>query len=247
LAVYFDKGVALAVTTTSSPAAPTVVPVGSALLLFISSNTAAVTNISDTPATAAGYTLLGSTTGGGGLVGKLYGKYPAGPADNLAAVAFTGITGGTKGVAQTVAYVPNSGGVLTLAGGSMGADTNTTTSAFAVTGSSATSRTYSPNDLIYCYYDAITPANTYSAAMLTVTLTQAGATIGTATSRLGGLSGTNTLSFGLSDAAVTAGGTGAPSVSGTITTATGATAGGVAAFVFIQETPNPIIVLAPRR
>lgn len=241
MVVYAAQGGAVAVTTAAAPTAPVGVLAGDALLLFISSNTASLANISDTPATTAGYTPLGSTSGGG-LVAKIYGKCPAVASDSGAAVSFTAITSGTKGVAQILRYTPNAGGKLSVTG-TAGSDTDTTTTAFSATGTSVTSDT---DDVFYCYWAAVAPTGTYTAAIAStaVALAQAGATVGTRTGRLAALTGTNTISYGCADARMTAGGTGAPSVTGT---ATGANAGGPAAFVFIDERSMPILVLPPRR
>jgi epidermal growth factor receptor substrate 15 len=76
---------------------------------------------------------------------------------------------------------------------------------------------------------------TYTGGLTGTSTTQAGATLATHTPRTSGSAATSTIRYVLTDAAVTTGGTGAPTYAGT---ATGANAAGSTAFVVIREVAN---------
>ena len=221
---YVAQGGAVAVvTSTAAPTYPAGIAAGDLLILFVCTEVA----IQGTP--PAGWTVLGSgIQTGGGLSVTTWTRISDGTETGTQNV--TGITGNTRGVAWISAYHPAAAGVLN-AEYRTGADTDSSSTAISASGSSWTTAV---DNRFVSLTGMITSTGSYSASATGLSLTSAGSTV-TQTARFAGRTASNVIYYGQSDAAVTAGGTGAPSFTATAATATGATAAGMVAFVRISE------------
>lgn len=223
---FVNNSSPVAVTTTGSPAYPASLAAGDLIVLWMSSD---VTGLASTAAISAGFTVLVAPTTGGSLTTAAWVKTATGSETGTIAVT---ATSGTKGVSFMAAYRPDTG--YTMAATSTIGTDSTADASFLATGSSWSTAT---GDWVACFLMHITPTGTYSGNDTNVlnNLSQSGATF-TDTPRLLGRSGTNTLYYNFNDAAVSAGGTGAPSWgTSTVATATGATATGQALFVKLAQ------------
>jgi len=147
----------------------------------------------------------------------------------------TGLTSGTKGAAWVQVYRPVMGGTLDVTFTS-GLDTDTTSAAYSASGSSWAALL---DDRIVAFDLSNTTVGTYSGSASVPTVTHAGATVTGSTSRFTGVTGTSTVNYNSTDAAVSASGTGAPTFTATMTTATSAHGAGPTIFARITETMPP--------
>src|SRR5215207_6306162 len=222
-AQYIAQGGAVAVTTSCAPAYPAGIAAGDVAVASVSSDSTTA------PATPGGWTHRLSTTGSG-MTLHTYTRTLTG--SETGTVSFTGITGGTKGAAYIAAYEPATpSNVLTYIAITSGTDSDTSSTAFSATGSSWTVTT---DDRIVAPAVSLAPSGSYAGSWSGQTVSNAGATL-SSTARFGGRTGTNTISYGLQDASVSSGGTGAPTVACTCNGANGA---GVAHFIQIRESTS---------
>lgn len=218
---YVAQGGASAVTTATAPAYPAGIASGDLLLLFVSSDSS---SIGSAP---AGWTLLGATQTGGGMSCRAWWRTSAGTETGTQTI---NVTGGTKGVAFITAYRPATGGNTLTPTAFYASDTDATSNAIAMSGSSTTSAT----DNLWVFSVAtVTTASTYTGSATSVSLTQTGATV-SQTARFAGRTGTNTVYYGHVDAGVTSGGTGTPNYSSTAA-GTGTNAAGSGVFIKVVE------------
>lgn len=189
----------------------------------------------------AGWSQVGATVSGGGMLKACFGKIADGT-ESSTAFTVSGLTSGTKGEGYIVRLtLGQAGDTVVFIDGSW-VDTNTTSTALTGSGASWTSTT---DCLIFSSYTALAPsAGTYSGNATSPTVTQSGATVAT-TAQFAGRTGTNTIAYGAQTASVSSGGTGAPSFSATTVGANGAGAGSL---ILVQEiAPLPDVVMAPIR
>lgn len=224
LPTFVANSTVVAVAASATCSYPAGFAAGDLLLMLVSTDGTAIS-------TPAGFTTAGATTTGGGASVAVFQKVATGT--ETGTVVST-VTGGTKGVATIAAYRPAAGESLSVGVFTGGTDTDDTSTAVSISGGSFTTQT---NDLLGVFGLVVAAAaGAFSAVVASASLTQAGATVGTQTGRVGGRTGTDTLYYVLRDAAVTAGGTGAPAYAAT---AQGANATGAARFFAIRAAPTP--------
>lgn len=194
--------------------------------LLVALNTAAI------GAAPAGWTEIATGDAGGyhAKVFRLNGDYPASAPAQPTVTA----TGGTGGVAWIEHYHSDTAGMTLDTAGQVLTDTDTTSTAFAAAGSSLTTEA---GDLLLVALGVKT-VSTMTAGPTAISITQAGAALGTQTgnfgARLAGASPTNSLHYGGYHRPVTTGATGAPSVTATAGTG-GGNAAGVAPLIRLRE------------
>jgi hypothetical protein len=220
---FVSQGSVVATGTTAPAGYPSSFAAGDLLLLVVSSDSASI------GLTVAGWTSLGPVQTGGGVSVVVWSKIATGSETGTVSVS---ITGGTKGVAYTVAYrtggTQGIGAVLYRSG----SDTDTSSTAYSAAGASATLQV--DDRVVAATTMLAAAAGTFSAIPTGPAVTVPGATV-TSTSRFGARVATNTMAYNHSDAAVTAAGSGAPTFAAT---GVGANAAGSTAFVVIREVPN---------
>jgi hypothetical protein len=214
-----SAGSATSVTTSAAVPYPGSLAANDLISMYLSSDSSSITT------SQSGWTFQGSITTGGGVSQGVWTKLATG--SETGNYTFSGITGGTKGVAWMTAF---RGSVGTLSGSPVfGADTNSSNTTVSATGSSVTSVAGDYIDALVCLFAA---SGTFSGNNTSPVISQAGATV-TSTARFAGRTGTNTIVYGGIDGAVTAGATGAPSYSATTVGANGT---GQVIFQLIHET-----------
>lgn len=225
---FVANGTVQALTTSASVPYPAGLVAGDLILLY-AANTA--TGIQNAP---AGWTELGSLTTSGSATSRIWYRIATGTESGTVAIT---VTSGLKGAAWTVAYRPAvAGGILS---GTLtvtrGADTTSANTSYSATGSSWTTQA---DDRIAAF--TLAPGvGTFTGASTGRAISQSGQT-DTDSNRFNAGTSTNTVDYGLDDAAVTVGSTGAPVY---VMTTVGTNATGQTTFVLIRESPAPLIPL----
>lgn len=221
---FVGHGAVFGVTTSAVADLPAGIAARDIAILGVSSDVAAI------GAAAAGWLPLGSVFSGGGMNHRLWYRHLTGSESLTSSTVVASIPLGSKGVSFTTVYRPVGGSTYLWPLLSQGADTDNSSTAVAVSGSSITT---TANDLLVAYVTALAAATAFTAVVTGAALTQA--TMDVQAQRVSARSGSNTISYGLWDRPVLTGATAAPAFTAT---AVGDNATAAVSFIRLREAAN---------